>query len=63
MTDVASHYLDEARRQFRGHKRMGERAMEQVPEMLPDVIRPARRIEIARHLSVSPGVGVRKQST
>jgi hypothetical protein len=29
-TDLASHYLDEARRQFRGHKRMGERAMEQL---------------------------------
>ncbi|MGD0570972.1 MAG: DUF1572 family protein [Candidatus Sulfotelmatobacter sp.] len=28
--DLASHYLDEARRQFRGHKRMGERAMEQL---------------------------------
>jgi len=30
MTDLASHYLDEARRQFRGHKRMAERAMEQL---------------------------------
>jgi hypothetical protein len=30
MNDLASHYLDEARRQFRGHKRMGERAMEQL---------------------------------
>jgi len=30
MSDIASHYLDEARRQFRGHKRMGERAMEQL---------------------------------
>src|SRR5271165_6104959 len=30
MTDIASHYLDEARRQFRGLKRMGERAMEQL---------------------------------
>jgi hypothetical protein len=30
MTDVASHYLEEARRQFRGHKRMAERAMEQL---------------------------------
>jgi len=29
-TDLAAHYLDEARRQFRGHKRMGERAMEQL---------------------------------
>jgi hypothetical protein len=28
--DLASHYLDEARRQFRGHKHMGERAMEQL---------------------------------
>ncbi len=28
--DLASHYLDEARRQFRGHKRMAERAMEQL---------------------------------
>jgi len=30
MTDVAAHYLEEARRQFRGHKHMGERAMEQL---------------------------------
>jgi len=30
MTDVSSHYLDEIRRQFRGHKRMGDRAMEQL---------------------------------
>src|ERR1700689_3347915 len=30
MTDAASHYLDEARRQFRGHKRMGEGAMAQL---------------------------------
>jgi hypothetical protein len=30
MTDVATQYLEEARRQFRGHKRMGERAMEQL---------------------------------
>ncbi len=30
MTDVASHYLEEARRQFRGHKRMGEAAMAQL---------------------------------
>src|SRR5271168_2503229 len=30
MTDIATHYLEEARRQFRGHKRMGERAMEQL---------------------------------
>ncbi len=30
MNDIASHYLDEARRQFRGHKRMAERAMEQL---------------------------------
>jgi hypothetical protein len=29
-TDFATHYLEEARRQFRGHKRMGERAMEQL---------------------------------
>ena len=28
--DVASHYLEEARRQFRGHKRMGEGAMSQL---------------------------------
>jgi hypothetical protein len=28
--DLATHYLEEARRQFRGHKRMGERAMEQL---------------------------------
>jgi len=30
MTDVAAHYLDEARRQMRGHKRMGEGAMAQL---------------------------------
>ena len=30
MTEVASHYLDEARRQFRGHKRMAETAMSQL---------------------------------
>lgn len=30
MTDFAGQYLDEARRQFRGHKRMGEAAMAQL---------------------------------
>ncbi len=30
MTDIASHYLDEARRQLRGHKRMAETAMSQL---------------------------------
>ncbi len=30
MNDLASHYLDEARRQFRGHKRMAESAMAQL---------------------------------
>ncbi|MFZ0761558.1 MAG: DUF1572 family protein [Candidatus Sulfotelmatobacter sp.] len=30
MTDTSSHYLDEARRQLRGHKRMGEGAMSQL---------------------------------
>jgi len=30
--DMAAHYLDEARRQLRGHKRMGERAMSQLPD-------------------------------
>ncbi len=29
-TDLASHYLDEAQRQFRGHKRMAEGAMAQL---------------------------------
>jgi hypothetical protein len=29
-TDLATHYLDEARRQLRGHKRVGERAMAQL---------------------------------
>ncbi|MGC1448733.1 MAG: DUF1572 family protein [Candidatus Sulfotelmatobacter sp.] len=29
-TDPATHYLDEARRQMRGHKRMGEGAMSQL---------------------------------
>jgi hypothetical protein len=28
--DIAAHYLDESRRQLRGHKRMGERAMSQL---------------------------------
>ena len=27
MTDLASHYLEEIRRQMRGHKRMGEAAI------------------------------------
>jgi hypothetical protein len=30
MPDLATHYLDEARRQLRGHKRMGEGAMAQL---------------------------------
>jgi hypothetical protein len=30
MTDVSSHYLEEASRQFRGHKRMAESAMAQL---------------------------------
>jgi len=29
-TDLATHYLEEARRQMRGHKRMGENAMAQL---------------------------------
>lgn len=32
MTDPAIHYLEEARRQFRGHKRMGEAAMAQLSD-------------------------------
>ena len=32
MTDLATHYLDEARRQLRGHKRMGEGAMGQLED-------------------------------
>ena len=32
MADVATHYLEEARRQFRGHKRMGESAMAQLKD-------------------------------
>jgi hypothetical protein len=32
MTDVASHYLDEAHRQFRGHKRLAEGAMAQLKD-------------------------------
>src|SRR5215467_6328783 len=32
MTDLASHYLDEIKRQFRGHKRMAESAMAQLPD-------------------------------
>ena len=30
MTDIATHYLEEARRQFRGHKRLAEGAMAQL---------------------------------
>src|SRR5437868_8780295 len=30
ITDLATHYLDEAQRQFRGHKRMAESAMAQL---------------------------------
>jgi hypothetical protein len=30
VTDLAAHYLDEARRQLRGHKRIGEGAMSQL---------------------------------
>jgi Protein of unknown function (DUF1572) len=32
MTDVATYYLEEVRRQFRGHKRMGEGAMAQLKD-------------------------------
>lgn len=32
MTDIASRYLEEVKRQFRGHKRMGEAAMAQLEE-------------------------------
>jgi hypothetical protein len=32
MTELAAHYLDESRRQMRGHKRMGEGAMEQLQD-------------------------------
>jgi len=32
MSDIASHYLDEIRRQLRGHKRMAESAMAQVED-------------------------------
>jgi len=32
MNDLAAHYLDEARRQLRGHKRMGEGAMSQLQD-------------------------------
>lgn len=32
MTDLATHYLDEIRRQLRGHKRMGDNAMAQLEE-------------------------------
>jgi Protein of unknown function (DUF1572) len=31
-SEVSQHYLDEARRQFRGHKRMGEAAMAQLKD-------------------------------
>ena len=33
MTDLASQYLEEIKRQFRGHKRMGEAAMAQLEDM------------------------------
>jgi hypothetical protein len=32
MTDAAAHYLEEARRQLRGYKRMGEGAMSQLSD-------------------------------
>ena len=32
MTDLASHYFDEVRRQFRGYKRLGEGAMAQLKD-------------------------------
>ena len=32
MNDAAAHYLEEARRQLRGHKRMGEAAMSQLQD-------------------------------
>ncbi|HMB83404.1 MAG TPA: DUF1572 family protein [Terriglobales bacterium] len=32
MTDLASHYLEEIKRQFRGHKRMGEAALAQLED-------------------------------
>ena len=32
MSDTATHYLEEARRQLRGHKRMGESAMSQLSD-------------------------------
>jgi hypothetical protein len=32
MTDLAFHYLEEMKRQFRGHKRMGEAAMAQLED-------------------------------
>src|ERR1700689_3018829 len=32
MTDLASHYLEEMKRQFRGHKRLGEAAMAQLED-------------------------------
>jgi hypothetical protein len=32
MTEIASHYLDEIRRQLRGHKRMAESAMSQLED-------------------------------
>ena len=32
MTDLATHYLEEIKRQFRGHKRMGEAAMAQLED-------------------------------
>jgi hypothetical protein len=32
MTDLATHYLDEAHRQFRGHKRLAEGAMAQLQD-------------------------------
>ncbi len=32
MNDAAAHYLEEARRQLRGHKRMGESAMSQLKD-------------------------------
>ena len=32
MTDLAAYYLEEIKRQFRGHQRMGEKALAQLEE-------------------------------
>jgi hypothetical protein len=54
MSDTATHYLEEARRQLRGHKRMGEGAMSQLrdEEFFVTIDREANSVAIiVKHLA------------